>query len=440
MSVHDRHDKRVATAKNIIDSVEQNFNQLRDVISRYRKEDISLQIKENMRCDINTFLDRLRWNLKSGLIKIAVCGEFTSGKSFLISGLLKRITAEITPHPTLKHEKIFNYIPLLPSATVPTTGSPLILQPSEDNRTNSFEVVLANAPNQWVLIHEFEDTQVLDGTTSNLLHAYITNLQEYRHFRHKEHLDKLVIKARLKLVSMPLPASIYDLPGLGGIETEEQLEFISSVFQEVMRDADYIIYVSSAEKPLSDNELRMLNYIETAKQMANTPLLFVLTKIDLYQNTYVSVMQANRKYFNSHFDSVGEFVDQGLMPVSPAYEARAWLEENPEDRDSYVTVSGMENLREKLLDRLVIWSGPEHIKSTISELLSKLLLPSYTVLERYRNLVSKPINEINNSLDILSAEYDSLLSFQNQIQEKLDRRINTSLTTAFRSQSKLHTA
>lgn len=193
--------------------------------------------------------------------------------------------------------------------------------------------------------------------------AYVTNFREFRQSRIRQDLGLKVIKAELKVPQIPYPAVFHDLPGIGGATAE-----YSVVVQDAVRQADCIIYVASAEKPLSGAELDLLRFVEEVAESNRCPVFFVLTKID-FHTKWKRVLEKNNEFLKEAFRNE-HLVAEGFIPVSPALQAKAkdQLAQgtiNQQTYDEWVRNSGMPYLHEQLEKYLVNTSAPQHLRDII---------------------------------------------------------------------------
>lgn len=215
---------------------------------------------------------RIRMN--SQLINVAVCGEYSSGKSFLISGLLDRIDWYLSEETNLEGERSDEYRSFLPSAPEETTSCPMIILGNnlsdtrshfavyfeiEEKEDNTSQKSSENTKIKKTIIgpEDRSDPYIHEVDIQRTMLAYVTNFKEYRQGRLRQDLGLKVIKAELKVPHMPYPAVFHDLPGIGGATAE-----YSEVVQDAVRQADCVIYVAGAEKPLSGAELDLLRFVE----------------------------------------------------------------------------------------------------------------------------------------------------------------------------------
>ncbi len=191
--------------------------------------------------------DAARAKLRSQLINIAVCGAFSSGKSFLISALIDRI--RWYPDPRAKDmfqsQEVDRYATLLPTSPQQTNSCPLAIIPWPSGKR--FQVMFDDT-RQW---EDKSDSSMSDEEVARQIQAYATDIEEWRSVRMPADQPRNVVRARLLVGPLPYPAIIYDLPGIGGIG-EAYLQAV----HEALRLADCIIYVASAIKELTDANTR----------------------------------------------------------------------------------------------------------------------------------------------------------------------------------------
>src|SRR5687768_17357130 len=124
MTFTDHHyDNLVKQTEDFINNVERFIIECREALAGFYNTDFhnNLGISDPT---IEEFFQRLRWRIKTGLINIAVTGEFSSGKSFFVSGLINRVNWVPIIDPRLKTIFSDTYTSFLPSSTDQTTSCP----------------------------------------------------------------------------------------------------------------------------------------------------------------------------------------------------------------------------------------------------------------------------------------------------------------------------
>jgi len=215
-----------------------------------------------------------RSKMKSQLITIAVCGAFSSGKSFLISALVDRLKwyeRKSSAEDIFEDEPSDMFNTFLPSSPEQTSSCPLDVIPSPGEDLSRFEVMFDDTKT-W---EDKSGVGAKDDEISRMMLAYATDVEQWRVTRPAQDISRNVIRARLFVGKMPIPAVIHDLPGIGGAG-EVYLESV----HKALREADCIVYVASAIKELTDVELDLLRFVEEIAGQNKTKVFFVLSQID----------------------------------------------------------------------------------------------------------------------------------------------------------------
>lgn len=387
-----RHHKRVSEEKIMMHNTTHQFNTLRnlsvsivDALDTLTYEYARLLANDGI--DIRKSLSELkgdpfqqaRIRMKSQLINVAVCGEFTSGKSFLISGLLNRIDWFLSEETDREGKRFDDYRSFLPAAPEETTSCPMVIIGNDRSDTRShfsvyFEIeeddptpskgeskkskvkkIIGPVDRSEPYEHE-EDIQ-------RAMLAYVTTFREFSQSRLRQDLGLKVIKAELRIPQMPYPAVFHDLPGIGGATAE-----FAEVVQDAVRQADCIIYVASAERPLSAVELDLLRFVEEVAESNRCPVFFVLSKIDVHTK-WERVLKKNNEFLKEAFQN-DLLVAEGFIPVSPALYAKAQDQLaqgliDQQTHDTWIENSGMPYLHEHLEKYLVNTSAPQHLQDII---------------------------------------------------------------------------
>lgn len=408
-----------ATEK-IIDSLESVATKYTEILAKD-----NIRISESIRELDDSPFERVRSKMKSQLMNMVVCGEFSSGKSFLISGLINRITWYPTLGKGFMKEPGDGYAPFLPASPKETNSCLLTIQPSQFSDVRShFEVV-------------FEDTKLWEDKSESyqdesdihrLMLAYATEFEEYRNGRTTQDLARKVLKARVHISHMLFPAYIHDLPGIGGIGEEDYLEMV----QDAVRQADVVIYVASAIKPLTKAELNLLSFVEDVTRINKCPVLFVMSQIDREEH-YKQVLETNNRFLKENFSKT--FSGQTFIPVSPAVEAKAKTKYEKHEiseavRDEGINESGMPILRQRLREYLINTSGPLHLREIVLRM--NYLLENVTLhIDSRVNSLSVPIYEAEKRLQELNQLVTSLISKRESIRSDLEEHAKSVLKQAF---------
>ncbi len=323
-----------------------------------------IELSKTIRELENSPFERARSKIESQLINLAVCGAFSCGKSFLISALVNRLKwyeRQSSSEDIFEDQKVDGYVTFLPTAPEQTNSCPLDVIPLRLGEYSRFEVMFEDTK-KW---EDKSGVNPTDDELSRKMLAYATDIAQWRVARPSQDIPRNVIRARLYVANMPIPAIIHDLPGIGGAgET-----YLESVHQ-ALRQADCIIYVASAIKELTDAELALLRFVEEISEQNRSPVFFVLSQIDR-ESEWKRVLEKNNQFLREYFTKDGKankiFIGKGFMPLSAGAEAKAQelFNKNIIDQKKYensIKKSGMPTLREALIEHLQNHSGPAHLQ------------------------------------------------------------------------------
>lgn len=421
-----------AKYESLVQSCTEIISRVETIATSYKrillKDDISLEdsIKE---LETSPF-KYAKSKMKSQLINIAVCGEFSSGKSFLISALIGRLKwYERQPTPEDAYDQKDGYITFLPTAPVQTNSCPLEIIPVPEQESSRFEVMFDDTK-RW----EAKSTTGADDTeiTGKML-AYATSIDQCREARIPEDIPRNVIRARLFISGMPIPAIIHDLPGIGGTGTN----YLNTV-NESLKESDCIVYVSSAIKDLTHAELDLLRLVEGISESNRIPVFFVLTQIDR-EPRWDDVRQKNNRFLHEFFIKDGSannaFIGTGFLPLSAAMEAKAcgmYLKKKVaiKARNNAINRSGMPSFRDLLQKYLITHSGPAHLKEIIEQM--NIILKKIH-LHLLNHITARTVQVENLNLDIQKTKesVDKLRDGCRFISEELGRIGTEALLASF---------
>jgi hypothetical protein len=406
---------------------EKVVNDLECIVAKYTEilaED-GIQVSESIRELIDPPFERARSKMKSQLMNIVICGEFSSGKSFLVSGLINRITWYLIQGEGFMQEPEDGYAPFLPTSPRETNSCLLTIQPSQFSDTRShFEVLFEDARVWEDKSESYQD----ESDIHRLMLAYATEFEEYRNGRTTQDLARKVVKARVHIPNMPLPAYVHDLPGIGGIGEDAYLEMV----QDAVKQADVVVYVASAIKPLTKAELNLLSFVEDVTKTNRCPVLFILSQIDR-EKSYEQVLKKNNGFLKENFSKA--FAGQTFIPVSPATEAKAQAKYERGDilesiKDKGVSESGMPILRQRLREYLVNTSGPLHLREIVLRM-HQLLENTILHIDSRVNSLSIPIQDAEKRLQELRQLVPSLMKKRDSILSELEENAKSVLKQAF---------
>lgn len=405
----------------------QIINALENIVKRYTKvlADDGIRISESIRELNDAPFERVRSKMKSQLMNIVVCGEFSSGKSFLISGLINRITWYQTQNKIAMGELRDSYAPFLPASPKETNSCLLTIQPSQISDDRSHFEVMFEDTKAW---EDKSESYQNESDIQRLMLAYVTEFEEYRNGRTTQDLARKVLKARVHIPKMPFPAYVNDLPGIGGIGEENYIEMV----QDMVRQADIVIYVASAVKSLTKAELNLLSFVEDVAKINRCPVLFVMSQIDREEH-YKQVLDTNNNFLKENFSK--PLSEQTFIPVSPAVEAKAKTKyENNKiseaSRNEYLNESGMPILRQHLEEYLINTSGPLHLREIALRM--HHLLENITLhIDSRVNSLSVPIKDAEKRLQELNQLVTSLINKRESIRYDLEEHAKSVLKQAF---------
>ena len=246
----------------------QLFQQTQAIAKQYKYPEIEQNLKESAQ------------HLAEGKLIVVVCGEFKQGKSSLINALINEtnlfpvdvdITTNLVSTITYgKQEKITVVI-----------GEPGKGQPKEIARDKIPDYVTEqhnanNAKKTQMLIIESPNPQLKEGLV------------------------------------------LVDTPGVGGLNTDH-----TAVAYAFIPNADVILFVSDAQKPLTEKELEFVEMI--AGHCQN--FIFVVTKKDI--GNYQEIIESNREKLNQTLNTPGEEIT--IIPVSSKIKLNYLKSQDQED-------------------------------------------------------------------------------------------------------------
>ncbi|MFE3598063.1 hypothetical protein [Streptomyces sp. NPDC059142] len=350
-----------------------------------------------------TRLEALRTRALSSMLNVALLGRQSSGKSFLISGVQGGLRyVPITDEDGMPAAE---YLGILPSSARPSTACPSTVIPVGDDEPA--------APEGKALLRvRFEGGEVADIGTDlppAVVAAYgaadgdVTN-------RRPEHIGRRVEAIEMLVSGASLPVKLFDLPG-----SESPVEEHEFIMREAWGEADCFIYASQAASALTATELQLIRdlYAHHMHGNAGKRVLWVLTGIDLAtqreqgQAAWKSVLATNNEYLHTHFGGQGgQFIGEGFLPVSAAWEAEAdFKEARGEDGGSLRRLSGMEALRDRLRKLMESGAGNVHLTK---------------VADEARWLVRRRQRDIADTLDTHQVAVGDLMAQRDGLRERVD--------------------
>ncbi|GEM_PF-7124962 len=371
-------------------------------------------------------IDELYNRVRSDMIKIAVCGAFSSGKSFLISGLLNHLQYAPKPSELNPAEIDDDWVVLLPVAAEHTTNCTVkIFALPEGNETPYLKLRFKES-DKW---HRVTDENATIEDVRIELLKYVTTIKEHRELRDLMFRNYSTVEAHVYLNNMEFPAIIYDLPGLGGINTDGRQEEYDKIFKKRVNEADCIIYVTSAIRELTNRELDLLRELENS--IHRNPLqhtFFIVSQIDRAPRDYQRIVDINKNYLMKNFETDGvpneRFIGDNFIPVSPAQESKTHYrlehdEIKQEHADIAINKSGMPDLRDRLRNYLWRISGPKHQKEILEEYI-EFLSALYEDANAPITAYSEPIEDGEKKLAEIQQEREFLKQQRQDMETILD--------------------
>ncbi|WP_330332306.1 hypothetical protein OHS33_23095 [Streptomyces sp. NBC_00536] len=428
--------------------VDQARNELRSVLDRcevwLRTASVApeppAQWLQDLREDAGT-MTRLRTRAASTLINVALLGAFSSGKSFLLSGLQSGL--ELVEVPTADGQTADKFVGLLPSSPVPTTACPASVVPVDGQAT-------VDASGTGYLRVRFTDSgedeweDVGNSPAPSVVAAYAMQDMDVTD-RLRAHRDREVAELEIMLAGAKLPAKFYDLPGHGSPNPIHDM-----IVRAAMADADCFMYVSHASRTLSERDLDLIRFLYDHYLLSGKRVVWVVTAIDAAANLdlrdvpeWKATIARNNTYLRENFTLNGQpdlgFIGEGFLPVSPALEARAdklGAEGAEAAARRQHAESRMDTLRQAIEDLISTGTGTRHIAAVATEA-QILMAPRHHVLaERLRN-ERLEIDELKELLKSQERRLDLLDSALPRIREDLERKLHTRIARTVRPFTRL---
>ncbi|WP_436775082.1 hypothetical protein [Yinghuangia sp. YIM S09857] len=352
-------------------------------------------------------LVRLRQRAASSLINIGLLGGFSSGKSFLLSGLQGHLTLRQVIHGGVLADQ---FIGILPSAPTPTTSCPATVIPVKDADGE------LNAGGRGFLRVRFADSDVWEDIGSDLspieVAAYAGTDANVT-ARRERHWERAVAELELMIDTYELPAKLYDLPGHGSPN-----EIHNQIVRDRVHNADCFIYVANATRSLSDDDLDLIRFLRS--EHGGRRVVWVVTAIDRAMEigldnkpAWQATVDLNNRYLRENFTLPDgrpdmDFIGAGFLPVSPALEARGAFEaasEEPERvaRGNELRAAGrMDDLRRVVGDVLQSGTGRHHVALVAAQ--------TRSTLEAHWNIASDELRTLRIPVDQLTGEQTALRS------------------------------
>lgn len=390
---------------------------------------------------------RLRTRAASTLINVALLGYFSSGKSFLLSGLQGGL--ELVEVPTESGESGDKYVGLLPSSPVPTTSWPFSVVPVDAQAgvdasgTGFLRVRFADAPPD-----EWED--VGNSPAPAVVEAYAMGEGDIAN-RLRPHRGREVAEVELLLADAPLPAKFYDLPGVGSANTTH-----NAIVRRALLDADCYLYVTPAHRTLSDDDLGLIRALYDhcllpGQNNQRKRVVWVVTAIDTAshldrhnQPAWKATVARNNQYLRDNFKLPDdrpdlEFIGEGFIHVSPAWEASA-VKRAAEGAVAAAhrerNKGNMAALRQAIEDLISTGTGTRHIAAMAAEA-RYLLGQRHEALKERLQTERLEIDELKERLELQRRRLELLDTALPTIREELERRLHHRIQRASRPFNRL---
>jgi Dynamin family len=361
-------------------------------------------------------------------------GAFSSGKSFLLSGLQGGLDViEVDTGEAFKAEK---FVGLLPSSPQPTTPCPASVIPVEES--GSFDT--SGRGYLRVRFADADDWEDIGASPAPAVLAAYAMAEADVSNRLPPHWNREVAEIEILLSDFKLPAKLYDLPGYGSPNPIHD-----NIVKTAMNEADCFIYVSHASRTLSENDLELIRALYAHCQAWKKRVIWVLTAVDTatqldhrHVAAWRTVIDRNNAYLKENFTEYGEpdasFFGEGFIPVSPAAEARAALSATAGDMaiaNRHLAASKMETLRRILGDLIDQETGLKHIADVAAAALSLVGPWSRAVSERLQ-AERLPFDELAGLMASQRERLDKVDSAIRHLRGELENGLDSHVKRAIR--------
>ncbi|WP_157522747.1 GTPase domain-containing protein [Herbidospora cretacea] len=383
---------------------------------------------DDLDADVRT-VHGLRTRALSSLLNVGLLGRFSSGKSFLISGLQKGLEYVLAPDGSGGHAD--KYVGILPSAPTTTTACPSTVVPVDDDPS-------VDASGKGLLRVRFSGDPTWHDIGTDLPPAVVASygaVDGDLANRHREHWDRVVLEIQLLISNAPLPAKLYDLPGA---ETREAGH--ERIMRQAWAEADCFLYVSQATAVLSVHELNLIRDLYNHHLQSGKRVIWVLTGIDRAlqlgndnRPAWRATLDQNNAYLREHFGSPtggpSTFIGEGFVPVSPAFEAQGVFEETDGSTRRGLALqenSRMGALRDLLNAMIEEGAGQRHLAQIADEtraIIRRRLGSIADVLATHRVPVDDLMAQRADLLKRLDLTVASAQNAADQLTADLDRRV-----------------
>ncbi|MCC3776806.1 hypothetical protein [Streptomyces sp. UNOB3_S3] len=425
--------------------VDETRGELRDVLDRSEAwlrdaaglPEVPAEWPEELRAGAAT-VRRLRTRAASTLINVALLGAFSSGKSFLLSGLQGGL--ELVEVQTADGETADKFVGLLPSSPVPTTACPASVVPVDGRQST------VDASGTGYLRVRFTDSadgeweDVGNSPPPSVVAAYAMQDADVTN-RLRAHWGREVAEVEVLLADTRLPAKFYDLPGYGSPNPVHDL-----IVRAAMADADCFMYVAHASRTLSERDLELIRFLYDHYLLSGKRVVWVVTAIDSASNLdlhdapeWKATIARNSRYLKENFTLPDgrpdlDFIGEGFLPVSPALEARAAkleAEEAEAPARRYRAEGRMDTLRQAIEDLIRTGTGTRHIAAVAAEA-RVLLVPRLRVVEDRLRAERLEIDGLRELLDEHQRRMELLDRALPELREQLERKLQSRVERAVR--------
>ncbi len=386
-------------------------------------------------------MKRLRTRAASTLINVALLGAFSSGKSFLLSGLQRGL--ELVEVPTSNGQTADKFVGLLPSSPIPTTACPASVVPVDEQAT-------VDASGTGYLRVRFTDSgedeweDVGNSPAPSVVAAYAMHEADMTD-RLRAHRGREVAELEIMLAKAELPAKLYDLPGYGSPNPIHDM-----IVRTAMADADCFMYVTHASRTLSERDLDLIRFLYDHYLLSRKRVVWVVTAIDAADNLdfrnapeWQATVARNNDYLRENFTLDGRpdlgFIGEGFLPVSPANEARAdkLSADGAEAAAQRMHAeSRMATLRQAIEDLISTGTGTKHIAAVATEA-QVLMAPRNQVLTERLSNERLEIDELKELLESQQRGLELLDTALPRIREDLERKLQNRIARTVRPFTRL---
>lgn len=371
----------------------------------------------------------MRVRATSSMINVGLLGETSSGKSFLIGGLLNRL--EYTPVRNEDNMISDQYIGLLYSASEPTSACPVKIVPVDQSNSE------LDASGRGFLRVKFADTHEWENIGNSPLPAIVAaytsqDPDAIARGRLALHRERIVAEAEILLSEPGIPAMLYDLPGYGGL-----YPIHDEIANNAWADADCFIYTVPATRVLNKSlDQKLISRLYMHHVASGKPVIWVLTGIDR-----ANMLHEGRQAWKSavevcdsklstmlretlpNLDHLNTFIgSDGFIPVSSGWEAQGRRKiENGEIEEGNILMaaSRMKRLRRALSDLIYTRTGSKHIVAVTYEA-RNLLAPRQRGLSEVLDSARLPLKQLSVEYDHLNHRLSQLKFAINTISEQLE--------------------